>query len=35
MDNITDIFEVVLYALACPFALPIIIEKQEEDKESN
>ena len=34
MDNITDIFEVVLYALACPFALPII-EKQEEDKESN
>ena len=30
-----ELLEIVLIALACPLVLPIVIEKQEEEKELN
>ena len=28
MEEVTSVFKIVLTALACPFALPLVIEKQ-------
>ena len=28
MKDVASVFEIVLTALACPFALPLVIEKQ-------
>lgn len=33
METVANIFEVVLTALACPFALPLVIEKQNEERD--
>lgn len=30
-----DLMEIVLIALACPLALPIVIEKQEDEKQED
>ena len=31
MEDAASIFEIVLTALACPFALPLVIENQNEE----
>ena len=31
MKTVASIFEIVLAALACPFALPLVIENQNEE----
>ena len=33
MENITNLIEIVLTALACPFVLPLIIENQNEERD--
>ena len=33
MGAVASIFEIVLTALACPFALPLVIEKQNEERD--
>lgn len=33
MEEVASIFEIVLTALACPFALPLIIENQNEERD--
>lgn len=30
MESITNLFEIVLTALACPFVLPLVLENQKE-----
>ena len=33
MKEVAGIFEIVLTALACPFALPLVIENQNEESD--
>ena len=33
MDEVTSVFKIVLTALACPFALPLVIENQNEERD--
>ena len=33
MGSIPNLFEIVLTALACPFALPLVLENQNEERD--
>ena len=33
MEAVASIFEIVLTALACPFALPLVLENQDEERD--
>lgn len=33
MESITNLFEIVLTALACPFALPFVLENKNKERD--